>query len=195
MSGSFARHVRRKFNGECDEIAGRGKKINDTKMFVDTFESDVKYWKGAWDGGYDPGSVFVGLGFKVWTTNEDKFIDETVVPCDWKVKAFQCLVITIQALVMNTNIPIDECLGIPTCQCVLPCSTAALSLEKNMTIYLKRKIEKEKELWDKPTKLVNIAINSSLHEGSGGDWHEPPCKTIKSQQQQLFSEIAFVQIE
>ena len=50
--------MKRKFNGECDELAGRGKKINDTKMFVDTFESDGKYWKGAWDGGYDPGFEF-----------------------------------------------------------------------------------------------------------------------------------------
>ena len=64
-----------------------------------------------------------------------------------------------------------------------------------MRIYLKRKIEKEKELCDRPTKLVKIAIDSSLHEGSSGDWHEPPCKKIKSQQQHLFTEIAFVQIE
>ena len=128
----------------------------------------------------------------------EKFIGDTMVPRDWKVKAlgfgcvrgegstfaevmaFQCLVITIQALVMNKSIPIDECLGIPTCQRVLSCSNAVPSLEKNMRIYLKRNIEKEKELWNKPTKLVKIAIDSSLHEGSSGDWHEPPCKRIKS---------------
>ena len=76
----------------------------------------------------------------------EKFIGDTMVPCDWKVNAigfgcvrgegstfaevmmFQCLVITIQALVMNKNIPTDECFGIPTCQRVLPCSTAVPSL-------------------------------------------------------------------
>ena len=44
------------------------------------------------------------------------------------------------------------------------------------------KNEKEEELWDKPAKLAKIAIHSSLHEGSSGDWHVPPCKRIRNQQ-------------
>ena len=126
----FVRHVRRTFNSECDALATQGKHLLETKLDLHVAETNGRFWKGAWDGGYDTNSEYVGLGFKIWVTDDVEVVDEMLQPVRWmekaygvgsvkgegattaEVMAFQCLVITLQSLMKNKEVPIEECLGI-----------------------------------------------------------------------------------
>ena len=66
---NLVRHIKRKFNRECDELSGRGRLAEMGKLHVNNrrdCQSLGQYWKGSWDGGYDPGKQHVGLRWNNW---------------------------------------------------------------------------------------------------------------------------------
>ena len=68
----FVRHQKRKWNKEYDHLAGLGKEETPGKLSITIVDGcePGRVWKGAWDGGYNPGAKQVGIGYKVWTTDE-----------------------------------------------------------------------------------------------------------------------------
>ena len=66
----FVRHQKRKWNKECDHLAGLGKEETPGKLCITIVHGCVpcRFWNGVWDGGYNPGEKQVGIGYKVWTT-------------------------------------------------------------------------------------------------------------------------------
>ena len=63
----WLRHMKRGSNEVPNQLATMGKKLgrNDLVMMMETMPSAVdnaKYWRGQFDGGYDPGSTTIGVG-------------------------------------------------------------------------------------------------------------------------------------
>ena len=128
----FVRHQKRKWNKECDHLAGLGKEETAGKLVIAIMDGGGpgKYWKGAWDGGYNPGEKQVGIGYKVWTSDEmGHTAAGKCAPINWKEKcaafgavagegaifaesvAFECLVFSVQCLVSGKEIDAKERLG------------------------------------------------------------------------------------
>ena len=63
---NWTRHVFRVLNEEANDLATRGKSMDKLDCHFeikDTAFRDMNFWRGAWDGGYDPGKVTCGVGF------------------------------------------------------------------------------------------------------------------------------------
>ena len=148
-------------------------------MDLHVAETNGRFWKGAWDGGYDTNSEYVGLGFKIWATDEVEVVDEMLQPVRWvekaygvgsvkgegattaEVMAFQCLVMTLHALMMNKEVPIEECLGIPVSRHLFAHSCPIPSLESNLRSFLDRKRKQEMQAWGgPPRKFAKIQLDS-----------------------------------
>ena len=72
-----------------------------------------------------------------------------------EVMAFQCLMITLQSLMMEKEVPIEERLGFPVSQHVVSHAYPIPCLEKNLRSSLERKRKKEVEDWDQtPVKIA-----------------------------------------
>lgn len=185
----FARHVRRKFNKECDALAGEGKDMMAPSMQITVSDVSGKYWQGSWDGGHNPGTTTVGVGFKIWVTNDVMTFGGKTMPTGWQVKAsgkgsvtgegstfaelmaFQSLLVAIVALREGKAIDIEECLGVPTAIRAVSAS-ATISLERNLRTYLTRKREQEQEQW-------SGAKAQKVFEDSCDTWEEPETKRQK----------------
>lgn len=133
---NFVRHVRRRFNTECDELAGQGKVAEAGQLHVQDYRGDGplgRFWHGAWDGGFDPGQNKVGVGWKIWNSDSLTCNRHGVwTPNDWKLMccgygavegegatfgemmAFQCLLVCLLALANGQPIDVEDCLGIKT---------------------------------------------------------------------------------
>lgn len=63
----WVRHVLRRFNTTANDLATRGKHLTHDIIiqFNESQLTDVEYVKGLWDGGHDPGSSEVGIGFEL----------------------------------------------------------------------------------------------------------------------------------
>lgn len=63
---NWTRHVYRELNEEANDLATRGKLMDNIDCHIEIQEPQfqyIKFWRGAWDGGYDPGKVTCGIGF------------------------------------------------------------------------------------------------------------------------------------
>ena len=92
-----------------------------------------QYWKGSWDGGFDPGKQHVGLGWKIWNGNMlERNNNGAWQPHEWTVvcegygavqgegaifaetMAFQCLVVCLKAVLEKVSIELESCIGVST---------------------------------------------------------------------------------
>ena len=112
-------------------------------------------------------------------TDDVEVIDEMLQPVRWmekaygvgsvkgegattaEIMAFQCLVITLQALMANKEVPIEECLGIPVSRHLFAHSCPIPSLEKNLRSFLDRKRKQEMQAWGcPPRKFARLQLDS-----------------------------------
>ena len=64
-------------------------RLKETKEELQVTDAEGKFWKGAWDGGYDLNSAIVRLGFKIWVSDTVEMFEGCLQPMQWKVKGFR----------------------------------------------------------------------------------------------------------
>merc|ERR1711937_565666 len=66
---NWTRHVYRELNEEANDLATKGKLMTDLGCNLQIDKkgiANMKFLRGTWDGGYDPGKLTCGVGFVLY---------------------------------------------------------------------------------------------------------------------------------
>lgn len=122
-NANWSRHIFRELNDECDGLSKLGVQRNSCGFCLEMvmgMEQLPPYIYGAWDGAYNPGSRFVGVGWTIYGGHS--FCPNTPGVPEWKclarghgkgfggsatiaeIFALKCLITTIDRLVRGHNL-------------------------------------------------------------------------------------------